>query len=236
MIKSTLTLLFLWLNTWLFAQTSPFKVGATLGVNLAQIDGDKQFGYQKKGITAGLKGGIVFNKKWEVSTELRYNVKGTEPNRQEKKTNKRLITMDLHYAEIPILLKYTFVKSEQGYDKWQVFGGISYGRLIKSKYTIQRNDGSVDTSETNVLNQLGFKTADVSALIGASFYFSPRLGMSIRHSTSLTQLYKNTNPSSATNLIPAGYEQFRNYFLSIQLIYDFVSPKFVKNKKKETPQ
>ncbi len=235
-MKSNLTLLFLWLNASLFAQTSPFKAGATVGINLAQVDGDKEFGYQKKGVTAGLKGGIVLNKKWEVSTELLYNVKGAEPSREGKKTNNRLITLDLHYAEIPILVKYAFIESEDGYYKWQVFGGFSYGRLLRSNFNIQKNDTSLDTNQTNIVTQLGFKTSDVNVIVGVSHYFSPHLGLSIRHTTSLTPFYKNPNLTTATSQTPAGYGQFRNYFLSVQLFYDFVTPKVVVKRRKETPQ
>lgn len=235
-MKSTQTLLFLWLNLSLFAQSSPFKAGVTIGVNFAQVDGDKLFGYQKKGVTAGLKGSIVLNPKWEISTELLYNVKGAEPSRQEKKTNKRLITLNLRYAEIPILAKYAFIPSEEGYYKWQVFGGFSYGRLIGSKYDIQKNDTSLDTSETNIVNQLGFKTSDVNVIVGASHYFSSRLGLSIRHTTSLTPFYKNPNPTAATSQTPEGYRQFRNYFLSVNIFYDFVAPKVAVKRRKETPQ
>lgn len=234
-MKSTQTLLLFMLSFTLAAQTSPFRAGVTAGINLTQVDGDKQFGYQKKGLNLGLKGGIVFHDNWEVTTELIYNLKGAVPSKEEKNLNKRLIDIDLHYAEIPVLLKFSFLPSTEGYYKWHVFGGFSYGRLLQSNVNVQKNDLSIDTTELNIINQLGFKSSDVNVIIGAVRYFSPRLGLSVRHTVSLTPYYNNPNPMAATNQMPEGYKTFRNYFLSINLVYDFVAPKMSMKKKKETP-
>ncbi len=237
-MKITQTLFLLIFTFSLSAQTSPFKAGATVGVNFAQVDGDKEFGYEKKGLTLGLRGGIVFNQRWEILTELLYNFKGSKPSLQENKTFDHLITMDLHYAEIPILAKFSFIEAEEGYYKWNIFAGLSYGRLLRSNVSVQKNNGQTDTAELNLLNQIGFKTSDISLIFGVSRYFSNRFGMSLKHTSSITPFYNNPNLYSingSVNTLPL-YTKMRNFFISVNLVYDFVAPKIVLKKKKEAPQ
>ncbi len=218
----------------LFAQESPFKAGATVGINLSQVDGDNQFGYQKKGLTLGLRGGIVVQKKWSFLAELLYNFKGGEPSKIEKNTLKRHTLIDLHYAEVPLLAKFSFLKSEEGFYKWEVFGGISYSRLLQSKVNVLKNNNSIDTLELNLVNSVKFKTAEINAIFGISRYFSPKFGISLKHTVALSPFYDNptakTNPSSKEQ---SSYASFRNYFASATLFYDFVAPKVSQKIKKD---
>jgi hypothetical protein len=237
-MKTMQTLLFLLFSFSLMAQNSPFKAGATVGLNLAQVDGDKEFGYQKKGLTLGLRGGIVINQRLEILTELLYNFKGAQPTLQEKATLEPLVTLDLHYADIPILAKFSFGQSEDDYYKWNVYGGLSYGRLLRSNINILKRNGNMDTVNTTIVNQVGFKTSEISLIVGISRYFSPRFGMSLRHTSALTPFYKDTNlykNAAGFNTTPL-YQKYKNFFISINLFYDFVAPKIVFKKKKEAPQ
>ena len=78
-MKKTLTLIFFFCSSILFGQTSPFKAGIAAGLNFSQVDGDYQHGYHKKGLTLGIRGGIVLKKKYSIITELLYNYYGGEP-------------------------------------------------------------------------------------------------------------------------------------------------------------
>ena len=53
---------FLSLNPTVLTAQSPFKAGVSVGLNLAQIDGDHQFGYDKRGLGYGIRGGVVVEK------------------------------------------------------------------------------------------------------------------------------------------------------------------------------
>lgn len=232
-MKLTFTIALVLTVTLLLAQQSPFIAGAAVGINLSQIDGDNQFGYQKKGLTMGLRGGFMVQQRWSFLAELLYNFKGAEPSIYEVKDLKRHASIDLHYAEIPLLVKFSFAQSEQGFYKWAVLGGISYGRLLRSKIDVFKNNGNIDTLELNLVNQIGFKTSEVNAIFGISHYFTSQLGISLKHTVSLTPFYKNptavTNPSNTTQ---SSFESFRNYFASATLFYDFVSPKIIRKTKK----
>lgn len=232
-MKITYTIAFFLTVCALFAQQSPFTAGATAGINLSQVDGDNQFGYQKKGLTFGLRGGIVVQQRWSFLAELLYNFKGAEPSKYEINDLKRHTSINLHYAEIPLLVKFSFLQSEEGFYKWAVFGGLSYGRLLRSNIDIFKNNGNIDTLELNLVNQISFKTSEVNAILGVSRYFTPKLGISLKHTVSLIPFYDNptavTKPSTTSQL---SYASFRNYFASATLFYDFVAPKMSRKAKK----
>ena len=232
-MKIAHTIAFIFLILVLNAQESPFKAGASIGINLAQIDGDNQVGYQKKGLTLGLRGGIVVHKRWSFLAELLYNSKGAEPNKFEIKSLKRTTTIDLHYAEIPLLAKFSFLQAESGYYKWEVFAGASYARLLQSKINVLKKNGDLDTLELALVNPSGFKTSEINLIIGVSRYFTPKLGISLRHTVSLTPFFNNpTAVSNPSNKEFASFSFFRNYFASITIFYDFVAPKINPIRRK----
>jgi hypothetical protein len=222
----------------LSAQRSPFKAGISVGLNRSQVDGDKQSGYNKSGLNLALRAGIIVSKTFEVRTELLYNFKGSQPKGNEL-TAERMMKLSLYYAEVPLLAKFYFKKRPEGFYMYDIYTGFSYGRLLRSKMDLHRRDGRVDTFQLNKINSFGFKSNDISFIIGASIYVSPQLGISFRHSTALNNFYRNPNPESILPTSPLSsrfpirdYQYFKNYFLSFNIFYDFIGPKTKMNKQK----
>ena len=123
--------------TALIAQ-SPFKAGAIVGINFAQIDGDHQSGYKKFGTTFGVRGGFRILKNLDVITELLYLEKGTLPN-EKGITNYdgRRATITYKYAEVPLLLSHYIKKNEMGFYQWNIYTGVSYGQLLRSSSSVE---------------------------------------------------------------------------------------------------
>jgi Outer membrane protein beta-barrel domain len=216
----------------LLAQSSPFKAGVTVGLNLAQIDGDHQSGFDHKGYTFGLRGGFALNKKVDIMTELLYVEKGAEPS-SNGSTDTRRVVIDLKYAEVPVLFTHHFIQNDRGFYNWSFNMGISYGRLLKSNATV-RQKSIVDTAITKSISQEFFAKQDWSFLIGLSYNIGPNFGVRFRHSYALNKLFINENPERSLNGIVKreSYLFFRNYFMSFQAYYDFIAPKVKKPKKK----
>ena len=166
--------------------------------------------------------------------ELLYNFKGAEPSKFELNSLKRHVSLDLHYAEIPVLTKFAFAESENGFYKWAIFGGISYGRLLQSKVNVFKKNGNMDTLEMDLVNKTGFKTSDLSAVVGISRYFTPKLGVTLRHTLSLMPVYNN--PTAATNPTSAdtpSFSIFKSFFVSATVFYNFVAPSIKTRRKKK---
>lgn len=224
---------FLSLNATFLTAQSPFKAGVSAGLNLAQIDGDHQFGYDKSGFGYGLRGGVVVRKNFDIMTELLYIKKGTSPKSTQPFDSRRA-EIELIYAEVPLLFNYHFKKNELGFYKWTLQAGASYGRLLKSTSVVTKKS-TLDSLATISLSQENYNKHDISFIVGAAFNIRSNLGISIRHTVSLTKLYENPDfdtPSPTTKRAER-YLAFRNYFVSFQIFYDFLSPKIKKPKKKK---
>jgi Outer membrane protein beta-barrel domain len=219
-----------------------FKATVFTGLNLSQIDGDKQDGYRKPGLSLGINGSIFINPAFDISTELMYNVKGAALSGtiNADQRNTYFSTFDLKYSEIALLTNfYLRPNSAKTYYTRSVHMGFSYGRLLQSDIAIYRGNQVMPAIQSDILNQ--YNTNDVSFIIGWSQLFTQRFGITARHTTSLTTLYRY----NAAALDAKGKERervfkyLRPYFLSFHVFYNLVSPNKVmglKVKKKKTAE
>ena len=167
-------------------------------------------------------------------TELLYLEKGAEPDKSNTFYEQRNVTIGLRYAEVPLLLAYHMKKNEQGFYQWTFHTGVSYGRLLKSTAIVQQRF-RFDTVLTKSLSQEFFKKEDLAYVIGIDYNIRPNFGLRFRSSYSMINMFENLNPERTTNGMVKrdAYVAFRNYFISIQGFYDFISPKFKQPKKKQ---
>ena len=83
----TITLVsFLFFTEGGYAQAR-FKASAFAGINLGQIDGDRQQGFRKLGASLGLDGSIYLRPDFDISTQLLFNQKGAQPSSDNKSTH-----------------------------------------------------------------------------------------------------------------------------------------------------
>jgi Outer membrane protein beta-barrel domain len=237
--ETTLAFLFFFsILTFVKAQqyNSPFKAGLTFGINKTQIDGDDQFGYNRRGYNFGLRGAVILSKNMDISTELLYSERGTQPDDTEKLKNKRTTNVALKYAEVPFLFNFYYNKAEDGHYRWNVYTGLSYGRLLRSQVSVFKGSSITDTIQQNLVNTIGMNTSDLSYVIGIKRYFTNRVGLSVRHTNSLNLVYKNDAAITAprNTAISKNYNSFRSFFYSVNVFYDFVTPKLqVKKVRKK---
>jgi len=177
-----------------------FKAGFTAGLNASQIQGDDTGGYNKLGLVGGLKGIAVLGERSELSLELTYSQRGSKNDKAEPVD----IVIRLAYAEVPVLFNYKDWYVEDG-DYHRVMGsiGFSYGRLLSAE-----SEGltSKYIDETD-----NFTKDDFSFVVGAEFFFQPRLSLGIRWNSSFNKLFHNDHAP--------GKNELRGYFLSFRLNY-----------------
>lgn len=213
-----------------------FKATILGGLNMSQIDGDKQQGYRKPGLSLGLNGSIFIRPDFDISTELLYNQKGAKPKATgEFNANTSYSTFTYHYSEVALLGNYYFnPNNARSYYKNSIHIGFSYGRILKSSIKITRNNVPFTALETDVSKN--YDPKDVSFIVGWSQLITSRLGVTIRHTSSINFLYKNSNYDFVYN--GNGFEHLRPYFLSFQVFYNLISPNKVMGlrKKKMNPK
>jgi hypothetical protein len=217
--------------TQLSAQ-SPFKASILAGVNYAQVDGDFQTGYLHRGINVGIRGGFMVNKRLDVMSELIFQEKGVNAEKDKVYIGGKSISIDLKYAEIPLTINIHSKPNLAGFYNWTFHGGISYGRLLSSKTNINRVDSLVEPN----LNQYAYKPHEWALVYGLSYNIRPHFGIRFQQSYSLSTFFTNPIPKrpSDPRYNDTSYRFFRNYFVSMQVYYDFFAPKYkVKKVKKK---
>ena len=224
-----LSLIF-WFSTTISAQNR-FAGGIFAGINLAQIDGDFQQGYNKKMFGGGIRAAMILTKNFDIGTELMYNGKGAKPSNSDKSSRTPNFYMTMHYAEAALMANFHFDQNEEGYNDKTIQIGLSYGRLLSSKIDIYKLSIR-DSIASNIFLQENLKNSDVSLVVGFSYRFTPKIGVSMRHSYSLTPFFENNTPQKPrTNADQKNYVSGRSYFLSMHLFYDLWTPELRKIKK-----
>lgn len=220
-LKTILLTLFLFYTEGGFTQTR-FKATALVGVNFGQIDGDRQQGYRNRGVSLGLDGSIYIRPDFDISIELLYNKKGAKFNPNDRgKQNITLTTFSLNYSEVALLLNYHYRPNNiKNYYTQSLFGGLSYGRLLKSSASIIKENQPLTTLESEILGRL--KPHDFSFIVGWSQLFTPKIGASFRFTRSINLLYLNPNYKHLS--IEPAFEFLKPYFISLHGFYNLVSP------------
>ena len=215
-------------------QAQVFKGQIIGGMNISQLDGDYQVGYQKVGAHAGI--GVMFpfnfikgreNKPWAFSMEILYNQRGVrEPNYNYKAGDSTTpgvqVKMDyflnMHYVSLPFMLHYT--------EKEIItFGlGFSYSRLFsvsEIEYDIPQTYDTVKRLSPNDFSVL----ADVRVRIWQQLKFGIRFEYSM-FSLRTREFQKNTFHEAGTR------KQYNNT-LTFYLVFMLNEKKSDYKSKKE---
>lgn len=183
-----------------------FKAGVVAGFNVSQIRGDDSGGFNKFGVVGGLRAITILDEKMDVSMELLFSQRGSRSSSTEETRLLRDVEIDLNYVEVPVLFNYKDWYDEgANYYKIQASGGFAYSRLINS-----RSAGNTNTHNSEIEN---FNENDVSLILGAEFFITPKISVSARWGTSINLLYNNKNNPNLNSL--------RGHFLSFRTNYLF---------------
>lgn len=192
------------------AEAQRFGARAVLGLNASQIAGDQLAGFDKVGITAGLKGTALLAEKTDLNVEFLYSVRGSRPDIFNASVDPD-IEITLQYLDLPVYISYHDWPDEEG-DFYKAFAlaGLSYGRLIEASTFDQYNE--VDADLDTLVDE--FNENDISWLLGFGFRLSQRFAISFRYTRSINLLLNATKKELNTFSL-------RTYFLSFRGEYIF---------------
>ncbi|PHN04114.1 outer membrane beta-barrel protein [Flavilitoribacter nigricans] len=194
-----------------YKRQSRFKAGLQIGLNMAQIDGDRYSGYRRAGIQGGLMGVVVLNRNNLLTTELLFSQRGSQPSNRERRENiEYQLRIRLNYVEVPVVYRHLFNEGEDGSFSHDYHFGLSFGRLVSSRieessfnpyYQPRTKDSLIKTGDDIQEN-------DVSLLFGGTLLFNRYFGLSLRSVISLTSFYD-----------PEGTSALRTYHLTLAGVY-----------------
>lgn len=198
--------LFFWINACDVHAQQQFRAGIILGMNAAQIDGDDVGGYNKPGVTGGLRVGTALKGKLDMSLEFLYSQRGSFNKYGSPRCNNGSLKIGLQYVELPVTLSIKEWLDEEGFYKIHASAGVSYGRLISARAEGSCHDDLADLFNIN----------DISAIAGLEYFFNRQFSFGIRWTRSVNLLFNKDNYDGLQ-----GRNSLRGYFLSFRGAYTF---------------
>jgi hypothetical protein len=190
-------------------ETKPFTGGLVLGLNLAQVDGDQYFGYNKPGISTGGFVRVHYTKRLSTALEILYAQKGSRGDAVIESPYAGSYVARCHiglsYVEVPLTMQYS-------YASFSAEAGVSYARLIKTNEWIQ----VVPSVPIDVVENR-FNNSDLNYVFGLSRKVYKNLLVNVRFQYSVRSI-------RPVDRVPYGYAygskgQFNNLFC-VRLLYE----------------
>jgi opacity protein-like surface antigen len=158
-----------------------FDVHAGIGLaHLTGSNGNIAQSDSRPGFTGGVGIELPFHELWSVQAELNYQILGGGRDKTNIIPLQGYSRYVLQYASVPVLVKVKIPRSGLS-----ILAGPQYGHLLNNRL---RTSAGYD-EETDQLS-----TSDLSAVIGAEYYFSLKggnqIGLSGRYQFSALNIYK----------------------------------------------
>jgi len=148
-----------------------------IGINGAQIDGDRLFGYNKAGLTLGWGAFFpVSSEKLKLHFNVLYVQKGAKTKTDPNSLTNALWRQSFHYVDVPIYLEYNV------WDKLNLASGFVPGYMIAA----QINTGFGNVTNTDEMQRLSMEwMADVN------YKVADNVGLGVRFNYSLLSVRQN---------------------------------------------
>lgn len=208
-----------------------FSAGIVVGYNNAQIDGDFQVGFDKVGLTAGIRGIARFTPRLDLNIEMLYSKKGSKifPFNTFSQVNpKKSRIIDLTYVDAPIYFKW-LLKNEPS--TWHIEIGGVYSRLTKTKITEQIRNSSREFAYEPIAAD--FDKDDISLLTGFGHTWQNGIGINLRYVFGVKKFYVNEDFMEQVpgSLVGKEVSFLRNYYYSLNISYTIFKRKLKKKRK-----
>lgn len=192
------------------ASAQSFNAGLIAGVTFSQVDGDKYYGYHKVGLTAGGYVNLPVSNHFALQMELKYTQMGAHSSVKEVvEYGYHEYDLRLHYAEIPLMLRYDFGYFNVGgksLDFLILEAGVSLDFLLKHRGEI---DFSTESWKLNFFS--------VTGNFGLHFAFTEHWGAGVRMMYSILPMQTNPSPQYL-------FDHSYNKVIQATVTYNFNSP------------
>lgn len=193
-------------------QAQSFNAGLIVGPTFCQVDGDHYAGFHQLGLTAGAYANLPLANHFSAQMELKYSLFGAHSSTKEvTEYNYNSYSHRLHYAEIPVMLRYDFGHfriSGRPLDFITLEAGVSFDLRLKATEDVD-GDFQVTTARWNFFSMTGNA--------GLHFAFNEHWGMGARFMYSIVPIRFTGNPGWF-------YNQYYNKVIQITLTYNINSP------------
>lgn len=201
------------------ADSERFSAGVLIGFNNAQIDGDYQTGFDKFGLTGGIRGIARITSRLEFNIEMLYSKKGSKIFSEgylSTANPKKDRIIDLTYVDAPMYFKWHLKDLAS---TWHVEVGGVYSRLTNTKITENVVAPEREFSYEEIA--VNFDKDDISILLGFGHTWKNGFAINGRYAFGVKKFYENNAFEAIPNvpLSTQGVEFLRNYQYSLNLSY-----------------
>lgn len=194
------------------AVAQSFNAGLTAGATFCQVDGDSYYGFHQLGFTAGAYANLPVADHLSAQMELKYSLFGAHSsNKEVTEYYYNPYSLRLHYAEIPLMLRYDlgiFRVGGHSLDFITLEAGVSADVRLRATEDVD-TDFQVTTRRWNPLS--------ATANAGVHVAFNEHLGLGARFMYSVIPCRFSGNPGWF-------YNQYYNKVVQITLTYNINSP------------
>ena len=187
-----------------------FNAGLIAGATFSQVDGDSYYGFHKVGFTAGTYVSLPVANHFALQMELKYTQMGAHSSAKEIiEYNYPAYNLRLHYAEIPLMLRYDFghfTVYGKSLDNLALELGLSLDFLLKYRGEIE---AATQTWKLNFFS--------VTGNFGLHYAFTKHLGIGAQMMYSITPMQTNPSPQWFFN-------HSYNKVIQITMTYNLFSP------------
>lgn len=188
-----------------FAQTTPTSssnpvtFGVKGGMNVSSLsDGaDLSDSKSKIGFNAGVFANIPLASSFSVQPEVIYNDLGSKVTREFSgagNTYKADYSRNLGYIAVPVMFQYNALPN------LYLEAGPEFGFLVSAKDKFKSStNGNTNSSQTASLDKDAFNTFNLGIGIGAGYYFTQNLGLTVRYTAGVTDIYKDNSGDAVRN-------------------------------------
>jgi Outer membrane protein beta-barrel domain len=179
-----------------------FKGGLSLGMNAAQINGDKSAGYNKFGLQGGVQVSIETSETKYWTTGISFSGRGSRTSASEVYNAWRI---KLPYIEVPLLYNIKDWKDEEkGFYRVHAGAGLAYGRLFSPKAsTFSPWFGKEDY----------FRKNNLSWIVEATAFKNKHFGVGFRYTRDIIRIFQKSDVVNSAPLI--------GHFLTLKSVYIF---------------
>lgn len=175
----------------LLCMSQRFNLGLSGGLNLSQVNGDQLAGYDKLGLSAGVRTNIFLTERFDGVVELLYSQRGSASEITWSGNNAGY-ALQLNYLSIPVMAEFKDWRIEESgvepYYRMRFQGGLAYGRLFQS--------------EESFGTGIDYPDNDVSLVVGIGYYATRHLAFTLRYTRSVIPLDTVEINLRTINVIP----------------------------------
>ncbi|MDQ1096276.1 MULTISPECIES: porin family protein [Chryseobacterium] len=180
------------------SSTGSATFGIKAGMNVSSLsDGaDLSDSKSKIGFNAGVFANIPLASSFSLQPEVIYNDLGSKVTREGNvlgNTYKAEYSRNLGYIAVPVMFQYNATP------EFYLEAGPEFGFLVSAKDKMKSTVNNSSNTQFASLNKNDFQTFNFGIGIGAGYYFIPNLGVTLRYTAGLTDIYKNNNGDSVKN-------------------------------------